>query len=185
MRQLANLLKLSFILKYNLWNYINIILKSLVIHKAPLSQEELMIFLQVQRNMHSREKHACGWTWSQYWLIYLLAGTQASNPSFRPTVNKGGHILDGIYNMNFLEAGLKTVAFKLHRASTTSSGRRSKYLLNDRMKLLIPHFLQAAEVIEAQAYFFEKQEVIRVPGSLTGSLGLLYILCIACLLVWQ
>lgn len=38
--------------------------------------------------------HTWGWTQTQYWLIYLLAGTHASNPSFRPIVNKGKDILD-------------------------------------------------------------------------------------------
>lgn len=51
------------------------------------------------------------------------------------------------------------------------------------MQLLIPHLSQAVEVTAAQAYFCEKQEVIRVPGPLIGSLGLLYILCIASLLI--
>lgn len=36
---LANI-KLSFILKYDLQNYVNIILKLLVTHKAPLIQDE-------------------------------------------------------------------------------------------------------------------------------------------------
>lgn len=85
-----------------------------------------MIFLTVQLNVHSTGKPAWGWTQSQYSLIHFLAGTQASNPNFGPTVNKGKDIPDGTYNMNFLEVEFKTVAFKPHRASITSSGRRSK-----------------------------------------------------------
>lgn len=90
-------------------------------------------------NMHSREKHAWGRARSQYGLTDLLPSTHASNLSFRPIVKKKSEdILDYIYNMNFLEAGLKTIDFKLHRASITSFGRRSKYLLNERMKLWFP-----------------------------------------------
>ena len=60
------------------------------------------------------------------------AGTK---PLSHPGIPQSEDILDYIYNMNFLEAGLKTIAFELHRPSITSFGRRSKYLLNWRMKL--------------------------------------------------
>jgi len=89
-------------------------------------------------NMHSREKHVWGRARSQYGLTDLLPSTRASNLGFRPIVNKSEDILDYIYSMNFLEAGLKTTAFKLHRASITSFGRRSQYLLNERRKLWFP-----------------------------------------------
>lgn len=92
-------------------------------------------------NMHSREKHAWGHARSQYGLTDLLPSTHASNFGFRPIVKKkkkSEDILDYIYSTNFLEAGLKTTAFKLHRASITSFGRKSQYLLNERMKLWFP-----------------------------------------------
>lgn len=129
---LASFLKLSFILKYNIRNYRNIILKSLVIHKAFLSQDELMIFLKVQLNMHSRGKHARGWAWSQNWSIYLLAVIQACNPSFGPTVNKGKDVLDHIYNMYFLVGGLRAVSFMLHRDSVTLADRKKKIFIEFR-----------------------------------------------------
>lgn len=69
--------------------------------------------------------------------------------TFGPIINEGENNPDSTPNGNFLEVGFKTVAFKIHSVSIISSGRKSKWLLNYRRKLLISHFLQ---VTEAQAY---------------------------------
>lgn len=77
------------------------------------------------------------------------------------------------------------MAFKLHRASITSSGRDSKYVLNPRMKLRFLIFYRLLRSLVLRQTFVRKLKVTGEPGPLTCSLRLLYVLGIACLLAWK